>query len=321
MIKKKLQQPHVVVFDLDETLGYFSQFSLIWDSLTNHILRSVKWGHHNMIDFFLTLDIFPEYLRPGIIDVLRYLLEQKSKNIIQKVLIYTNNTGSKDKWLNYIRFYFDYKLQSNKPPLFDDVVAGFCDKNGNRIELRRKHKHKCVSDLVECAKLPPDTRIFFVDDMKHNQMVSSNVVYIKVKPYKRTLHLQDIRFRLATRLPTYRHIVQQYFTSTGKSFAPYTPSPTTSSSSSSLNDMNLIITKGIMIYLQKFIQSKPSVTKSIESSSSSSSESDNDDDDDNDDELFDDNDVNSVSSDKDSVKSYPLFRPKTSSLRKTKKHR
>ncbi len=76
-----------------------------------------------------------------------------------------------------------------------------------------------------------------------------------------------------------------------------------------------------MIYLQKFIQSKPSVTKSIESSSSSSSESDNDDDDDNDDELFDDNDVNSVSSDKDSVKSYPLFRPKTSSLRKTKKHR
>jgi hypothetical protein len=67
----------IVVFDLDETLGYFSKLSIFWDCFENYL--------HNKLtkqDFTYLLDTFPEFIRPNIINILKYLKEQKMAPLV-----------------------------------------------------------------------------------------------------------------------------------------------------------------------------------------------------------------------------------------------
>ena len=70
----------IVVFDLDETLGYFMELGMFWDALKGYI----KHKHLNkIIDqklFNRILDLYPEFLRPNIIGILSYLIKKKVKN-------------------------------------------------------------------------------------------------------------------------------------------------------------------------------------------------------------------------------------------------
>ena len=61
----------IVVFDLDETIGYFTELGIFWEALE-------KFYGHNLFDdnFFELMDIFPEYLRPNIIKILDIILYQ-----------------------------------------------------------------------------------------------------------------------------------------------------------------------------------------------------------------------------------------------------
>ena len=61
----------IVVFDLDETLGYFTQYGIFWDSLTNYFKTKNKKGL-SQIEFDLILDLYPEFLRPNILNILMY---------------------------------------------------------------------------------------------------------------------------------------------------------------------------------------------------------------------------------------------------------
>ena len=48
----------IVVFDLDETLGYFTEFGIFWDSLSNYI--NLKGGPTlEQSDFNDILDLYP----------------------------------------------------------------------------------------------------------------------------------------------------------------------------------------------------------------------------------------------------------------------
>ena len=62
----------IVVFDLDETLGYFTQFGIFWDSLINYIKNIKNTNTLQQQDFDATFDLFPEYLRPNILKILTY---------------------------------------------------------------------------------------------------------------------------------------------------------------------------------------------------------------------------------------------------------
>jgi len=66
----------IVVFDLDETLGYFTQFGIFWDSLSDYLKIQNKPAL-TQCDFNNILDLFPEFLRPNIINILNYLKEKK----------------------------------------------------------------------------------------------------------------------------------------------------------------------------------------------------------------------------------------------------
>jgi len=172
----------IVVFDLDETLGYFTEFGIFWDSLVNYLSDNNKNNNNNIkltqTDFNNILDLYPEFLRPNIINILNYLKEKKKVMCCNKMMIYTNNNGPRE-WCNHILNYFDNKIDYK---LIDHVIAAF-KINGKTIEMCRTSYNKSHKDLIKCTKIPSNAEICFLDDTFYPEMANENVYYINVKPY------------------------------------------------------------------------------------------------------------------------------------------
>jgi len=167
----------IVVFDLDETLGYFTQYGIFWDSLANY-LRIKNKNTLIQSDFDDILDLFPEFLRPNIIIILSYLKKKKNTNCCHKIMIYTNNTGPRE-WAHHIISYFEKKV---KFKLIDQIISAF-KINGKKVEICRTSQNKTHKDLIKCTKIPIDTEICFIDDFFYPEMIHDNIYYINIKPY------------------------------------------------------------------------------------------------------------------------------------------
>ncbi len=171
----------IVVFDLDETLGSFVELGIFWDAI-EHILK-IKSEEH----FFEVLDLFQEFIRPNILQILKFLKNKKRKKICSKVMIYTNNQGPKS-WAQMISNYFNYKLNTK---LFDQIIAAF-KVRGKQIEICRTSHEKSVDDLIRCTKMPKNTQICFLDDQYHPLMEDESVLYINVKPYDHSIPFHEL---------------------------------------------------------------------------------------------------------------------------------
>jgi hypothetical protein len=167
----------IVVFDLDETMGYFTEYGIFWDCLKNYLIIKQK-KDLTQNDFNNILDLFPEFLRPNIINILTYLKKKKQSNCCHKMMIYTNNNGPKE-WANNIISYFETKIKSK---LIDQIIAAF-KINGKRVELCRTSHNKSHTDLIRCTKIPIHSEICFLDDSYHPEMTHDNIYYINIKPY------------------------------------------------------------------------------------------------------------------------------------------
>jgi len=164
----------VVVFDLDETLGYFQQLSVIINAIEKANQKYLK-----TVEFFNIIHLFDRVFRPHIFTILKYLYKEKLKKNIKKILIFTNNQGEKS-WVNNIKNYIHKSIEM---PIFDQVIYAF-KINGQFIEKNRTSHEKKYSDLIKCSKLPNGTEVCFIDDVIHNDMYENdNVFYISVKPY------------------------------------------------------------------------------------------------------------------------------------------
>jgi len=168
----------IVVFDLDETLGYFTEYGILWDSLANYLKRENKNYSLTQSDFNDILDLFPEFLRPNIINILTYLKGKKETMCCHKMMIYTNNNGSRE-WANHIIHYFEKKINYK---LIDQVIAAF-KINGKTVEICRTTHSKTHSDFIQCTKVPESAEICFLDDTFYPDMANGNVYYINIKPY------------------------------------------------------------------------------------------------------------------------------------------
>ena len=56
-------QQKIVVFDVDETLGYFSKLGKIW--------KMIESKNQNQDTFDNLLDLFPEFVRPHMLTILK----------------------------------------------------------------------------------------------------------------------------------------------------------------------------------------------------------------------------------------------------------
>lgn len=167
----------IVVFDLDETLGYFTEFGIFWDCLT-HYSKDKNELSLTQSDFNDILDLYPEFLRPNIINILNYLKNKKQSSCCHKLMIYTNNTGPKE-WAHHIIDYFSKKINYK---LFDQLISAF-KINGKVVEVCRTTHNKTHNDFIKCTKLPINSEICFLDDTFYPEMANDNIYYINVKPY------------------------------------------------------------------------------------------------------------------------------------------
>lgn len=178
---------NAIVFDLDETIGHFTQLYTLWDTLCDVCLSSPKVSLPSQELFNHLLDSFDDYLRPMIMNIFRYLREKKTtmRNIC--IMIYTNNNGPKN-WTLMIRHYIQSKLNYE---LFDNVICAF-KVDGKIVEPCRTTYQKTYADLVRCTTIPKTAKIFFIDDQYHEKMKHDNVYYIKIKPYVFEYSLKQI---------------------------------------------------------------------------------------------------------------------------------
>jgi len=176
----------IVVFDLDETLGYFTEYGIFWDSLAHYLKKKDK-PPLTQNDFDEILDLYPEFLRPNIINILTYLKGKKQSNCCHKMMIYTNNSGPRE-WSQHIIKYFEKKLNYK---LIDQLIAAF-KVNGKTVEICRTTHTKTHKDLIKCTKIPASAEICFLDDTFYPEMANDNIYYINVKPYYYDLKMDDM---------------------------------------------------------------------------------------------------------------------------------
>ena len=237
-------QPKVVVFDLDETLGYFGEFFIFYSIVASYL--NIPRNRRSSL-FNSLFHLYPEYLRPDIINVLTYLKAQKLSDECKGVYIYTNNRGPID-WCEMIYTYLQNKIQY---PLFDRVVGAF-RVNGRVREVGRRSNDKTTEDLIRCARLPDNSDICFIDNDEYKNM--SNVYYIKLNTYVYNLSMNVVvnRFlkspvgrRLVTNQAHFVNYVNQEiprynYTYTYKSEEEY--------------ELDVIVSKKLIVFLEEFFK-------------------------------------------------------------------
>ena len=187
-----------IVFDVDETLGYFSQLGSFIDAISfyNKDFSGSVFERFNEI-----LDLFPEFVRPKMIETLKYIHEKKVSRTCSGVFIYTNNQGPRS-WVQHIAKYFDYKVgngynnverndRNDSASLFDKIIAAYMI-NGKIVEPGRTSQNKTYDDLLRITGISPHSEVCFVDDLNHPDMRHDNVLYLNVKPYVKTLSVNEM---------------------------------------------------------------------------------------------------------------------------------
>jgi hypothetical protein len=242
----------IVVFDLDETLGYFVELGIFWDSLHNYA-KSINADIKKIFtqEYFNTvLDIFPEFIRPSIMSILQYVKVKKQTKQCQGVMIYTNNQGPKE-WGHFITNYFENKL---KYRLFNHIISAF-KVNGKIVEFCRRSHDKTIKDFMRCSKLPENVDVCYLDDTYYPEMNAENVYYIKIKPYTHDLQFdlmihRFIRNDVSKKLISGSHAEKEFSDFMKENMTKY--EFVYNEKSKDEYDIDKIITKKTMVHLHAF---------------------------------------------------------------------
>jgi hypothetical protein len=203
MEKKTINR--ILVFDMDETLGHFVELGMFLDAINKFYNKKIETTH-----IFKTIDLFPEFIRPNIVKMLKYINHKRNRKHCNKIVIYTNNQGQKS-WAELIASYFEYRVYANvsnanvsnanvsssnisNKKLFDTIIAAY-KIGGKQIEEHRTTHDKTVSDLIRCSNIDSNTKICFLDDQYHPLMKDKNVYYINCKPYVYNLSFEEMAER------------------------------------------------------------------------------------------------------------------------------
>jgi len=137
------------------------------------------------------LDLYPEFLRHGILNILEFLYYKKQKGECNKVFIYTNNQCSTE-WVHKIVGYIECKIIPNvSGKLFDQIIQTF--RIGDKqIELKRTTHSKTQSDFIKCTLLPKTTEICFIDNSFFPKMCGERIFYIQPRSYFHYLRTDEI---------------------------------------------------------------------------------------------------------------------------------
>lgn len=171
-----------VVFDFDETLGCFVQFSEVIAALEAVHERSFGPEDYAAV---LSSSAMPRYVRPGMLSLLKELGQIKRSRAWGanrcRVLIYTNNSGGR-KWVRNVARALEVLI--DEPGLFDRIICAYSTPEDGRVEKCRTSHEKKHADAIACTRYSQKTRFIFVDDLMHRGMLHPNVSYVHIAPYR-----------------------------------------------------------------------------------------------------------------------------------------
>jgi hypothetical protein len=237
----------VVVFDLDETLGYFLELGVFWEALLSYAKQK---NILTQTTFNKVLDLYPEFIRPNIFTILKYLKRQKSNDVCRSVMIYTNNTGPPE-WVHFIKNYIHEKLEYN---LFDQVIGAF-KVNGKIIEICRTTTEKTKDDFIRCTKLPENIEICFIDNEYHENMHQHDIYYINVNTYIHALQPNIMTDRFISSQISSVFVQNNYERAQFNQFVTtYMKRYSGIIKTKEEYDIDKIVTKQLMVLLQSFFK-------------------------------------------------------------------
>ena len=132
--------------------------------------------------------------------------------------------------------------------LFDQVVGAYKLANGIQIEKYRTSHDKKYEDLLKCAKINKVSKLCFIDDQKHPQMINKNVYYILIDgyEYQLPLHEKQYRFVKSNLYKKFNKIQQQQILKYLKGLSKYTTKMTVTENDKQAG-------KNLLDYIKKFV--------------------------------------------------------------------
>lgn len=232
----------IVILDFDQTLGSFSHLYYLWCCL-EQIKDINKKEPQNLINELM--ELYPEFLRVGILVILEFLQYKKLKKECENVYLYTNNQCD-IKFVDSIITYIHWKLGKSK--LFDTIIYAF--KINNRIiDTRRTTHKKTYKDLIQCSLISAETEICFIDDTHHNEMKNKKVYYLKPHYYTHSLTNLQILERLINSTiftswnESNKNQLGRFFQLNSLSFSPKTKDE---------RELDKTVSKKLMYYIKEF---------------------------------------------------------------------
>ena len=194
----------VVVFDLDDTIGHFEEVAMFLSGLQFIVGKEIKEKF-----LFKLLDLWPHFLRPGIISILNIIKKQKKKDTHLKVVIYTNNMGPRS-WTLLIKRYLEKKI---KYRLFYKSITAYDPRSQSNCRTTHEKTHK---DFLRCSTLPAHTQILFLDDQIHPRMHHPNITYLHLHPYNygipyHTMINSFLKSKIGKIIPSNEHAKFRYY--------------------------------------------------------------------------------------------------------------
>jgi hypothetical protein len=167
-----------IVFDFDETIGYFEQ-------IIDMIRHTKKTSKLEVFEFF---NLFPFVFRTNIFDIFNYIVRLKKEKKIKTVILYSNNNN--DVFIGYVLSYIHETLNFS---LFDLTIS----------LKQTKNKNKNIGDLLNYSNglLNKKSSIFFIDDKEYDDMKSIKY-YIKCESYKYIYSNSYIKDKIGIELNT-----------------------------------------------------------------------------------------------------------------------
>jgi len=234
-IKSKSANKKVIVLDLDETIGSFGELYILW----NNVITDKTQSQFNAL-----LDLYPEFLRYGILNIIDYLKYKKESGYYLKTYIYTNNVLPK-QWVQMIVKYIEHKQSCFG--LFDKIIHGF----NRSFDCMRTTSNKTHSDFIRCSVLPRSTEICFIDDTYFERMERPTVYYIQPKRYCHSMKTSDVVDRFVT--SKFVPLIDQsdMRDSLHQTFIKNCVLNTTGKTRSEV-DMDILVSQKIMFYIKEF---------------------------------------------------------------------
>ena len=79
----------VIVLDLDETIGSFNDLYRLWCIIDDYLKITIHKPIADFISFSNLLDLYPEFLRHGILHILDFIYHKKQQGICSNIYLYT----------------------------------------------------------------------------------------------------------------------------------------------------------------------------------------------------------------------------------------